>query len=46
MAEPEERYIVHEPRTGDTDKDVRELVRQINEQFRRIAEKIADKADA
>lgn len=46
MGEPEETYVIYEPSTDDPQKAIRDIVRQLNEQLLRIAEKLADKEDA
>jgi len=46
MGEPEETYVVHTPMTDDADAAITDIIRQLNVILLRIAEKIADKADA
>jgi len=46
MAEPEELYRVERPQTDDPMLAVDDIIRQLNIILLRIAEKIADKADA
>lgn len=46
MGEPEETYEINEPQVDNWREAITEIVSQLNEQLLRIAEKIADKADA
>lgn len=46
MAEPEETYTINKPQFDDLAEVIDDLIRQLNVELRRIAEKIADKADA
>jgi len=46
MGEVEEEYEIYEPFSDDPREAIKDLVRQLNEILHRIAEKIADKADA
>ena len=46
MGEAEETYVIHEPQTDDPQEALSEIIRQLNVILLRIAEKIADKADA
>ena len=46
MGEPEETYEIYRPEAASWEEAVDDIVRQLNEQLLRIAEKIADKADA
>lgn len=46
MGEVEETYVVHKPQTDDPMAAVDDIVRQLNAILLRIAERIAEKADA
>lgn len=46
MGQAEETYMIHEPQTDDAVQALREVIRQLNVILLRIAERIADKADA
>ena len=46
MAQPEETYVIDKPQTDDPMLAIDDLIRQLNIMLLRIAEKLADKADA
>jgi len=46
MAEPKEKYTVFVPHTDDPRQALTDVVRQLNDILLRIAQEIANKADA
>ena len=46
MAEPKEKYTIFVPHTADPKQALTEVVRQINDILLRIAQELANKADA
>jgi len=46
MAEPEETYVIYEPQAEEPLEALLDVIRQLNIELLRIAEKLADKADA